>query len=144
MTGHLESFRLMCKVLLSMHGRERMCRGKLIERKCMKLTSSRVLGYQLFREIAAITFVFPPVLIIVSCEGEGFFPPPSRIKCCVRERSSMWSEPAIASAVLLSKTQDKTQPPLRHVAAGPWEEPSVTGKLEDVRAEACCRDGYSC
>lgn len=36
----------------------------------------------------------------------------------------------------------KTQPLLRHVATGHWEEPSGTGRLDDVRAEACCRDVY--
>lgn len=37
----------------------------------------------------------------------------------------------------------KTQPLLRHVATDHWEEPSGTGRQDDMRAEACCRDVYS-
>lgn len=36
----------------------------------------------------------------------------------------------------------KMQPLLRHVATGHWEEPSVAGRLEDVRVETYCRDVY--
>lgn len=45
-----------------MHGRKRVYRGEMMGRKCMKLTSGRVPGYQLFREVDAITFASPPAL----------------------------------------------------------------------------------
>lgn len=45
-----------------MHGRKRMYREEMMERICMKLTSGQVSGYQLFREVVAITFASPPAL----------------------------------------------------------------------------------
>lgn len=37
-----------------------MYRGEIIERKCMKLTNRKLLGFQLFQEITAVTFALPP------------------------------------------------------------------------------------
>jgi hypothetical protein len=43
-----------------MHGRKSLYREEMLERKCMKLTNRKLLGYLLFQEIAALTFALPP------------------------------------------------------------------------------------